>query len=241
MGLYKTLGNKQTVGPHTSAAPSDYSDATVIEPEQGRDIEVDNFDNIVGNDLDGRVSLGTYTLNNRGMWEELILNDSKTGPIINQQSFLFETRFASQTVSEDGSMILSKSPKTGIIFQKFSIEALPYRTRKDKETNENINVPLVLYYDKEINEDDYYAATDGKVNLKIFIRSSNRNVVERNISRTELYTCDEAFFTGTAAEVTSILEIDHRKIKNGETGQITSKLRKSYQDLVHGRNKKYSN
>ena len=40
---------------------------------------------------------------------------------------------------------------------------------------------MVLYYDKEINEDDYYAATDGKVNLKIFIRSSNRNAVERNI------------------------------------------------------------
>ena len=131
MGVYKTLGGRQTVGPHTSTN-------RVIEPEQGRDILVDNSDNIVGNELDDRVSLGTYTLNNRGMWEELILNDSKTGPIINQKSFLFETRFASQTVSEDGSMILSKVPygTDNPIFQKFSIETFPYRIRKDKETNE---------------------------------------------------------------------------------------------------------
>ena len=44
---------------------------------------------------------------------------------------------------------------------------------------------MVLYYDKDINEDDYYAATDGKVNLKIFIRSTNRNDVERNIRNYE--------------------------------------------------------
>tara|TARA_Y100000296_G_scaffold24532_1_gene28945 strand:- start:4476 stop:6722 length:2247 start_codon:yes stop_codon:yes gene_type:complete len=185
MGVYKTLGGKQTVGPHTSTTSTFNA---VIEPEQGRHVTLDpNSDNIVGNDLDGRVSLGTYTLNNRGLWEELILNDSKTGPTINQNAFLFETRFASQTVSEDGSMILSKVPygTDNPIFQKFSIEVFPYRIRKDTETNENVNVPLVLYYDEEIHEDDYYAATDGKVNLKIFIRSTNRNDVERNIRNYE--------------------------------------------------------
>lgn len=59
-------------------------------------------------------------------------------------------------------------------------------------------------------------------------------VVERQISRTELYTADELFFTGTAAEITPILEVDGRKIADGLAGPVTTKLMEKYQKVVRG-------
>ncbi|MCS7110022.1 MAG: branched-chain amino acid transaminase [Candidatus Caldarchaeum sp.] len=59
-------------------------------------------------------------------------------------------------------------------------------------------------------------------------------VVERQISRTELYTADELFFTGTAAEITPILEVDGRKIGGGTPGPVTQKLAEKYQKVVRG-------
>ncbi|MGC8849539.1 MAG: branched-chain amino acid transaminase [Candidatus Bathyarchaeia archaeon] len=50
-------------------------------------------------------------------------------------------------------------------------------------------------------------------------------VIERDILRSELYACEEAFFTGTAAEITPILEADNRVIGDGSTGKVTSILR----------------
>jgi len=63
--------------------------------------------------------------------------------------------------------------------------------------------------------------------------------IERNITRYELYTADECFLTGTAAHITPVAEIDHRKIGNGEIGQITKKLQKIYSDVIRGNNPKY--
>ncbi len=60
-------------------------------------------------------------------------------------------------------------------------------------------------------------------------------VVEKRISRDELYTADEAFFTGTAAEITPIREVDGRTIGDGTRGEITEKLQLLYFDYVHGR------
>jgi len=60
-------------------------------------------------------------------------------------------------------------------------------------------------------------------------------VREKRITRDEVYLADEAFFTGTAAEVTPIREVDDRKIGNGGRGPITEQLQTSYFDLVHGR------
>ncbi|MEJ2592942.1 MAG: branched-chain amino acid transaminase [Candidatus Thiodiazotropha sp.] len=60
-------------------------------------------------------------------------------------------------------------------------------------------------------------------------------VVEKRITRDEVYIADEAFFTGTAAEVTPIREVDNRPIGSGSRGPITEKLQKTYFDLVHGR------
>ncbi|MEW6213979.1 MAG: branched-chain amino acid transaminase [Nitrospirota bacterium] len=64
-------------------------------------------------------------------------------------------------------------------------------------------------------------------------------VLEEKFTRDELYIADEAFFTGTAAEVTPIREVDGRTIGNGMPGKITKKFQSLFFDIVRGRNKKY--
>ena len=63
--------------------------------------------------------------------------------------------------------------------------------------------------------------------------------LERHIDRSELYLADECFLTGTAAHITPVVEIDHRKVGNGKIGKLTKKLQKLYFDVEFGRNKKY--
>jgi branched-chain amino acid aminotransferase len=65
--------------------------------------------------------------------------------------------------------------------------------------------------------------------------------IERHVNRIELYTADECFLTGTAAHITPIAEIDHRKIGNGEIGEITRKLQEIYFAVIQGTNPKYFN
>jgi branched-chain amino acid aminotransferase len=64
-------------------------------------------------------------------------------------------------------------------------------------------------------------------------------VREKRLTRDEVYSADEAFFTGTAAEVTPIRELDDRTIGDGKRGSITEKIQKTYFDAVYGRNDKY--
>jgi len=66
-------------------------------------------------------------------------------------------------------------------------------------------------------------------------------VVEKQITRDEVYVADEAFFTGTAAEVTPIRELDNRSIGNGGRGPITEQLQAMYFDQVYGRSAVYQN
>lgn len=63
----------------------------------------------------------------------------------------------------------------------------------------------------------------------------------RRLTRDDLYTADEAFFTGTAAEVTPIREVDGRTIGQGHCGPLTEKLQKAFFDAVNGNNPKYKN
>jgi branched-chain amino acid aminotransferase len=62
---------------------------------------------------------------------------------------------------------------------------------------------------------------------------------EQRFTRDEIYICDEAFFTGTAAEVTPIRELDNRIIGKGTAGPITKKLQAAFFDIVKGKNKKF--
>src|SRR5436190_411566 len=71
-------------------------------------------------------------------------------------------------------------------------------------------------------------------------REHNIPIEEQRFSRDELYIADEAFFTGTAAEVTPIREVDGRKIGKGEPGPITKKLKDKFFEVVQGRNPKYA-
>jgi branched-chain amino acid aminotransferase len=84
---------------------------------------------------------------------------------------------------------------------------------------------------------DLASALEGITRETIFVLAKEKGleVLEKRITRDEVYIADEAFFTGTAAEVTPIRELDGRIIGQGCRGPITEMLQKSYFDLVHGR------
>ena len=65
-------------------------------------------------------------------------------------------------------------------------------------------------------------------------------VVQKRITRDEVYIADEAFFTGTAAEVTPIRELDRLEIGSGSRGPITEKVQQAFFDIVNGRNPAYA-
>ncbi len=65
-------------------------------------------------------------------------------------------------------------------------------------------------------------------------------IVEKRMTRDEVYICDEAFFTGTAAEVTPIRELDRLALGQGTRGPITQKIQNAFFDIVNGRNPAYA-
>lgn len=81
------------------------------------------------------------------------------------------------------------------------------------------------------------SALDGITRDTIFVLAAELGipVKEKLITRDEVYIADEAFFTGTAAEVTPIREVDGRAIGNGSRGPVTEQLQTLYFDQVHGR------
>jgi branched-chain amino acid aminotransferase len=84
---------------------------------------------------------------------------------------------------------------------------------------------------------DLTSALDGITRRTIIqlAEECDLKVVEKRITRDEVYIADEAFFTGTAAEVTPIREVDGRAIGAGTRGPITERLQTLYFDVVHGR------
>lgn len=64
-------------------------------------------------------------------------------------------------------------------------------------------------------------------------------VVERQVAKSELYTAEEVFMTGTAAHLTPVLEVDRRKVGDGSIGPVTRKLMDLYSAAIRGENKKY--
>jgi len=75
--------------------------------------------------------------------------------------------------------------------------------------------------------------------IKLAQKELRIETIERQIDRSELYLAEECFFTGTAAHITPIAEIDHRKIGNGEIGEITKRLQQLYSEVIRGNNPKY--
>ncbi len=94
-----------------------------------------------------------------------------------------------------------------------------------------------MVYDGVIFTPELTSALDGITRATVIklAREEGYEVREKRITRDEVYVADEAFFTGTAAEVTPIRELDGRTIGCGSRGPVTEKLQKKYFDVVHGR------
>lgn len=96
---------------------------------------------------------------------------------------------------------------------------------------------LFLVYGKKLYTPHLTSALNGITRNTVIklAEECGYSVEERFITRDEVYVADEAFFTGTAAEVTPIREADRRSIGNGGRGPVTEQLQKLYFDVVHGR------
>ncbi|AOV16173.1 branched chain amino acid aminotransferase [Acidihalobacter aeolianus] len=100
---------------------------------------------------------------------------------------------------------------------------------------------VFIVHDGTLYTPDLTSALDGITRRTIFAfaESFGIPVREKRITRDEVYIADEAFFTGTAAEVTPIREVDGRPIGSGSRGPITERLQKQYFDVVQGRDARY--
>ena len=85
------------------------------------------------------------------------------------------------------------------------------------------------------------AALDGITRRTVMAIAADMqlSVTEKRITRDEVYCADEVFFTGTAAEVTPIREVDGRVIGCGARGSLTTEIQQRYFEIVHGKNAKY--
>ena len=100
---------------------------------------------------------------------------------------------------------------------------------------------LFIIRDGKVATPELTSALDGITwrSIQLICADHGIPVEARKITRDDVYIADEAFFTGTAAEVTPIRELDGRVIGNGGRGPITEKLQAAFFDIVYGRNPKY--
>jgi len=96
---------------------------------------------------------------------------------------------------------------------------------------------IFIVRDGELFTPDLRSALDGITRRTIMTYAEELGIPchEKRITRDEIYVADEAFFTGTAAEVMPIRELDNREIGNGKRGELTEQLQSRYFDQVMGR------
>ena len=101
---------------------------------------------------------------------------------------------------------------------------------------------IFIVRDGVIYTPELTSALEGITRDTIFslAKDNGYEVREKRITRDEVYIADEAFFTGSAAEVTPIRELDGRMIGKGTRGPVTELLQSQYFDIVHGRSEKYA-
>jgi len=111
----------------------------------------------------------------------------------------------------------------------------------DGYVSEGSGENIFIVRNGEISTPDLTSALDGITRQTVIqlAEEIGLKVRERRITRDEVYVCDEAFFTGTAAEVTPIRELDGRVIGSGRRGPITERLQSLYFDQVHGRREEH--
>lgn len=100
---------------------------------------------------------------------------------------------------------------------------------------------IFLIKDGVIYTPDLTSALNGITRRSVFAIASELGyeIVEKRITRDEVYICDEVFFTGTAAEVTPVREVDNRTIGAGSRGPITEKIQSKFFEIVHGKDDNY--
>jgi branched-chain amino acid aminotransferase len=100
---------------------------------------------------------------------------------------------------------------------------------------------IFLVINGELHTPDITACLDGITRRTVLQLAADFKIPvrERRITRDEMYIADEAFFTGTAAEVTPIREVDNRAVGAGKRGPITQKLQAAYWALVKGESNQY--
>src|SRR5690606_6059168 len=100
---------------------------------------------------------------------------------------------------------------------------------------------LFIVRDGVLYEPDIACALTGitRASVHQIAADLDLRVESRRLTRDDLYIADEAFFTGTAAEVTPIREIDGRQIGIGERGPVTTRIQKAFFDAVSGKTPKY--
>lgn len=100
---------------------------------------------------------------------------------------------------------------------------------------------IFVIRDNKIYTPELTSCLDGITRNTIFVlaKELGYDVIEKRITRDEVYIADEAFFTGTAAEVLPIRELDGRAIGEGKRGPITTKLQSMYFDQVKGQRNEY--
>ncbi|MGA2085386.1 MAG: branched-chain amino acid transaminase [Terracidiphilus sp.] len=89
-----------------------------------------------------------------------------------------------------------------------------------------------------VTENALEGITRGSV-MELAQRELGLQVVERAIDRSELYVCDELFFTGTAVGIAPVVRVDHRPVNDGTIGAITRGVQQLYFDAAHGRMQTY--
>lgn len=87
--------------------------------------------------------------------------------------------------------------------------------------------------------DDILEGVTRKIVMELAENKLGMRVVERSIARTELYNAAEVFFSGTAMEVAPVVEVDHRRVGSGKSGEITLKLQAIFKDLIAGKMEEY--
>jgi len=75
--------------------------------------------------------------------------------------------------------------------------------------------------------------------IELLRKELDMEVVERSIDRSELYVADEILLCGTGAQISPVIDVDHRPIGDGQVGPMVSRLQKLYFDIVRGRSNKY--
>jgi hypothetical protein len=163
---------EQSVGPYTSGDENS-SELIVFQPEQGIDITyknplVNNDSTKIVADRDGRIKLGTFTLNDRGFWEDANFNESTFKPYLTDDRKTADTYIVTDS---NGDSIVYKRAEPPSSTYRYSIDALPFVTNPN-DGDEIVRVDR--YWDKKINSTEHYLATEGKINYYIYPRVESR-------------------------------------------------------------------